>query len=219
MAKKENDTIVTFVLDESGSMDPVREKTISGFNEYIQTLKSDDTPTFLRLMSFNSMGFKTVYDFENAQSVREISEDDYKPDSLTPLFDAIGQGIRDTDDHIRDSKEDLDVIFTIMTDGLENDSRKFTRRQIFEMISERHKQGWVFTFLGANQDSWEEGRRMGVKRGFTSDYSANSPDEALRRTAYSTLGAKAAMKMGIRPEEFFEQEQRVRRQRRARPQK
>lgn len=35
-------TIVNFILDKSGSMDSVRESTISGYNEYIQTLKDQD---------------------------------------------------------------------------------------------------------------------------------------------------------------------------------
>ena len=35
VAKKNADTLVGFVLDESGSMHHVRDSTISGFNEYL----------------------------------------------------------------------------------------------------------------------------------------------------------------------------------------
>ena len=33
-------TIVSFLLDETGSMYSVRDKTVSGFNEYVATLKN-----------------------------------------------------------------------------------------------------------------------------------------------------------------------------------
>ena len=210
MEKKANETIVTFMLDESGSMDPVRDRTISGFNEYIGILKSDDTPTLLRLMPFNSMGIRTVYDFEEVESVPDMTADGYRPDSLTPLYDAIGQGIGDTDAYVDKADGSVDVIFTIVTDGLENDSSRYSRRRIFEMISDRQEKGWVFTFLGANQDSWEQGGRLGIRRGFTSNYDAGSPDEALRRTAYYNLGSKASLRRGIKPEKLSEKEGRKR---------
>ena len=57
-------TIVSFLLDETGSMDSVRDKTVSGFNEYVATLKDTEPPTLLRLMTFNTEGFNVVYDFE-----------------------------------------------------------------------------------------------------------------------------------------------------------
>ena len=38
-------TIVSFLLDETGSMDAVRDKTVSGFNEYVATLRTNETPT------------------------------------------------------------------------------------------------------------------------------------------------------------------------------
>ena len=36
--RSETSTLVTFILDESGSMDPVRNETIEGFNSYINNL-------------------------------------------------------------------------------------------------------------------------------------------------------------------------------------
>ena len=58
MSRNKVDTVVGFVLDESGSMEGVRESTVSGFNEYLSSLKKDETPTLLSLWSFNSGGVK-----------------------------------------------------------------------------------------------------------------------------------------------------------------
>ena len=54
-SKKLENVYVNFVLDETGSMDIVRDSTISGFNEYIKTLKKDAKgPILFTLTKFNS---------------------------------------------------------------------------------------------------------------------------------------------------------------------
>ena len=68
-------TIVSFLLDETGSMDSVRDKTVSGFNEYVTTLRRNETPTVLRLMTFNTDGFDVVYDCEDIQSVADLARE------------------------------------------------------------------------------------------------------------------------------------------------
>ena len=48
-------TLVTFVLDETGSMEPVKAQTISGFNEYVDTLKKiENAKVSMTLTKFNS---------------------------------------------------------------------------------------------------------------------------------------------------------------------
>ena len=49
MNRNKVDTVVGFVLDESGSMEGVRESTVTGFNEYLGSLKKDETQTLLSL--------------------------------------------------------------------------------------------------------------------------------------------------------------------------
>jgi hypothetical protein len=209
MANKIKETIVTFILDESGSMEPVRTATISGFNEYVSTLKSDDTPTLLRLMTFNSGDMRAVYSFEDVSSVKEMTQDDYKPGHLTPLYDAVARGILDTDGYLEKASGEVNVIFVIMTDGLENDSKEYGRKHVFDMISKRGKQGWTFTYIGANQDAWEVGRGIGIGGGHTVDYDADAPKVALGYIAASNLRAKQSMARGQRsPKQAFTEEER-----------
>ena len=55
------------------------------------------------------------------------------------------------------------VLVCILTDGLENASRDYTRERIRSMIQhQQQKYGWEFQFLAANQDSFEEARSMGI---------------------------------------------------------
>ena len=203
VAKKNADTLVGFVLDESASMHSVWESTISGFNEYVGTLKNDDTPTLLSVWAFNSSGVRTLYDCEDVTSVPEMSVDMYRPNSNTPLYDAIAKGIYELQIFLNSRPGDWNVIFTIMTDGLENSSQMYSRREIIDLIKEKESEGWVFMYLGANQDAWEVAHSMGIKREFSSSYEGSNPEEAFRVTADSTLRSKAGMRRGRKPSGAF----------------
>lgn len=55
---------VSFILDETGSMMSVKGQTISGFNEYLDTLKSEKNSGNIRftLTQFNSDKVQVVCD-------------------------------------------------------------------------------------------------------------------------------------------------------------
>ena len=203
MTKKNVDTLVGFVLDESGSMQHVRDSTISGFNEYLGTLKNDDTPTLLSLWAFNSSGVRTLYDCEDVTSVPNMSEEMYRPNNNTPLYDAIAKGIYELQIYLNSRPGNWNVIFTIMTDGYENCSQMYTRHEIIDLIKEKESEGWVFMYLGANQDAWEVAHSIGIKREFAARYEASHPEEAFRTTADSTLRSKFDMKRGRKPRNAF----------------
>jgi len=81
-----------------------------------------------------------------------------------------------------------DVIVVILTDGMENASRKWTARQVFDLITEAEDSGWQFVFLGANQDSWSVAQNMGIRKGAVVDWAPNpeshryAMDEAIAAT-------------------------------------
>jgi len=55
--------------------------------------------------------------------------------------------------------------FAIVTDGLENASKEFTRDQVKQMIQHQEEHyNWQFTYLGANQDAFSEAAHIGIKR-------------------------------------------------------
>lgn len=186
----EKTTVVTFVLDESGSMDRNRQRTIEGFNDYISELKEDTTSTLLRLQTFNSNGFKVPFQFEDIHELDELTQLDYIPAAMTPLLDAVGLAISDTEKFLTDIPGEPQVIVTIMTDGLENASTTYTAGQIQQRIEEKKSQGWIFTYLGANHDAWSVGRNMGIDRKDVSRFSTANPKLAFRKSATSTLNIK-----------------------------
>ena len=98
-----------------------------------------------------------------------MSETTNRRDTMTLLYAAVGRMIAKVDADIAaraDRKAPAeDQVMVIIIDGLENHSREQTRSTIFEMIEQRRRDGWVFVFLGANQDVYPEGERMAVPVG------------------------------------------------------
>ncbi|MBQ1847389.1 MAG: hypothetical protein II135_05230, partial [Clostridia bacterium] len=66
------------------------------------------------------------------------------------------------------------TMFVIMTDGLENASRKYDSKTVKRLI-EKHKEkdGWEFLFIGANIDSVETARHFGIDEDKAVNYRAD----------------------------------------------
>lgn len=75
--------------------------------------------------------------------------------ALTPLFDAVGKTINSI-------KSKGKKLFVIITDGMENASKEFTKENIQALIKEKESKGWVFSYLGVGKDAWGGNRAMGI---------------------------------------------------------
>jgi len=186
------ETLINFVLDETGSMAECLDATISGFNEYIQTLKSDvkeDAPIRMSLTKFNSSRIETVYTNKSIQEVPSLDKVSYVPNAMTPLYDALAQTVEFVDKELTGRRRKPKIICVVLTDGLENASKKFNKEKISELIKEKEKNGWNFVYLGANQDAWQVGISMGVAQGNISGYTptAEGYQRAFRSLAHDTI--------------------------------
>ena len=175
-----NGTIVGVVLDMSGSMSGVARQTRDGYNEYIDSLKADKElgEVFVTLTVFDSdwkgiPDINVVYNAMPLESVPKLAESVYMPRGGTPLCDATGATIRRTEEALKNCKGTPNVLLVIITDGMENASKEFTRELISKMIKEKVSQGWTTVYLGANQDSWKAGASLGIAAGNTINYDAN----------------------------------------------
>jgi len=144
------------ILDESGSMDSIKNATISGFNEVVQTIKGiekqyPEQQHFISFVTFNGFGVKTHLDKQAVASLSQIDGNSYHPASMTPLYDAIGLSVLKLRMDLA-SHENVNVLVTILTDGEENSSKEFNGQQIKKIIDEQKNLGWTFTYIGANQD-------------------------------------------------------------------
>ena len=144
------------ILDESGSMESIKKATIQGFNELLQSIKHSlktlpEIGQFVNYYSFNGGAIKELLPLNDATLLNYLNEENYRPDHMTPLYDAIGLAVN----RLRKSiahQSNYSVLVTILTDGEENASAEYTHHTIASLIQELKNQGWVFTYIGANHD-------------------------------------------------------------------
>jgi hypothetical protein len=198
-----NKVLVITALDRSGSMSSNRKGTIDGYNEYIRGLRYDKKTDYsVSLIQFDApqtMPELTVsYEDRALADVPDLNLASYEPRGNTPLYDAIGECVRRTDANGRG------VIMLIITDGLENASREFNKDSVKELIKKKEAEGWTFSFLGADIDSYAVGGSVGVAAANTATYVKGHEDtmfaNALRATTrraglYASVGMRAASMM------------------------
>ncbi|MDR3226492.1 MAG: VWA domain-containing protein [Prevotellaceae bacterium] len=155
------------ILDESGSMESIKRAAVDGVNETIQTIKSAQTKYseiqnhFITLVTFNSEKQNTLYDNVPIAEAKLLPKEDFRPDCCTPLYDAMGTSLCKLRNQLP-KNEDNNVLVTIITDGMENASREYTGKMIKQLIDELKAQGWIFAYIGANQDVEKMAEQMGI---------------------------------------------------------
>ncbi len=156
---------ITFILDRSGSMEAIRDTTIKGFNRFLREQQEGIPGARMTLIRFDHE-YEVVYKAKKISKVPPLDRETFVPRGVTALLDAIGRGIKETRARHKAMKKEErpeKVIFVILTDGYENASREYSRKQIFEMIRKKEeKRGWRFIFLGANQDAIHEASTLGI---------------------------------------------------------
>jgi len=153
-------TLVAFVLDESGSMQGVKDDTIGGVNTYFATLKKETPEALVSLMLFSSRGdeyFRPLCSGVKVKDVPELTASNYQPSGNTPLRDAIGKAISDSAMRRADR-----YTIVIMTDGNENDSKEWTHEGVEKLIKEKQAlDNWTIVFLASTVKAREQFVSMG----------------------------------------------------------
>ena len=159
-----------FLLDRSGSMETCWDDTIGGFNAFLNEQKADGGT--LTLIQFDHE-YQLIYENKPIGEVPPLTRETFKPRGSTALLDAVGRAIKEV-------RTQTIPTYVILTDGLENSSRKFTKAHIKDLIEERQKDGWTFAYLGANQDAFAEAGSMGIAPCCTMNYDVNRTPDAMR---------------------------------------
>lgn len=156
------------ILDESGSMGSIAEATVSSFNESVQHIKleSEKHPEqrqYVSIVIFNSHSIRRILDRAPASEAGELNQQTYQPGGMTPLLDAVGESIYHLERHLANDSE-AQVLVTVLTDGLENNSREYTYDSIHQTIKRLEKGNWTFTYIGTDHDVFEQSEKMGISK-------------------------------------------------------
>lgn len=187
---KNKKTLVTLLLDRSGSMQSVKDDTIGAINSYIEELKSSKSKIHFSLILFDSFGggcdLEKVYVAEKIKHVKPLKSKDFNPRGGTPLIDASYKTIRAVEESLKG--KDANVVFAIQTDGNENQSVENSWKDLKSLISEKEESGWEFVFMGCGIDAYNQGERMGISKSKTVSYGKDkmATMAAFRATAQNT---------------------------------
>ena len=186
-AEADQRTLVTFLLDETGSMESIKDDTIGGFNSYLFSLKAESAPIDFTLIKFDSRRIEKVCVAAPVAQVKELDAASYQPGASTPLIDAAYKTIKAVEKSLGGASPK--VVICIQTDGHENASTEHGWDDLNALIKEKSAAGWQFNFLGTGIDAYDTGLRMGVAAMATMA-SRRTPQHV--RASYASLGTATA---------------------------
>ena len=190
-------TEILFILDRSGSMAPLTEAAISGFNNFLRDQAAEPGLARLTLMLFDDQ-FEYPVSSLPLPEITPLDTTIYTARGSTALLDAMGTGIDQLGKRLAalpESDRPGTVIVAILTDGEENASAVYTWNDVQKRI--RHQSeayNWHFLFLGANQDAIATAAKVGIQAANSANWVAD--DHGLDATNASlSRKAKAMRKM------------------------
>ena len=159
-------TEVVFILDASGSMHPLTDDTIGGFNAMLEKQKKAEGKALLSAVLFSNDSH-VLYDRVDIDRVEPMTDEQYQVGGCTALLDAIGGAVHhmgNVHKYAREEDRPGKTIFVITTDGMENSSRRYSYEKVQHMVKrQQERYGWEFLFLGANMDAISAARSFGIR--------------------------------------------------------
>lgn len=181
-------TEIVFILDRSGSMSGLEADTIGGFNSLIEKQKREKGKVIVSTVLFDD-SCTVIHDRKGLYQIRSLTEKDYYVRGCTALLDALGGAIHHIGNlhkYTREKDRPEKTLFIIITDGMENSSKRYTYREVKQMVErQKEKYGWEFLFLGANIDAAAEAERFGICRDRAVNYNCDSVGTAVNYKALS----------------------------------
>jgi len=192
---------VNIILDKSGSMASIREKTIDSFNEYLSGLRKDKKNKYeigVTLFDTNVDRWKQV----PLSKFVDLDKEKYDPNGLTALYDAACSTINEV------KKNKGKNLVVVITDGQENSSQEYTEEQFKKIVEDLDaKKNWTFVYLGANQDSWANASQWGFSVNNVADFHATDAGMKTTMSNLSRSTAAFACSASMATKNFFTEEQ------------
>ena len=166
-------------------MEDCRTDAIGAVNSYLRQVKDDkEMEATVSLIIFDSQGIDLIRDHVSAGSCAELAASEYQPRAATPLLDAVGHGVAMLD---KRKEAGARSILAVMTDGLENASREYTKEAIKALLDRKQKEdGWLVLYLGAGHDAWAQASAIGLHAGNVASF-----DKQAVGSSMAALGTRA----------------------------
>jgi hypothetical protein len=188
-------------LDRSGSMKSIINPTITGFNEYVETIKEAGekagVQSFVTLIQFNGK-VEVLFKNESVDKLEKLTTESYIPKGNTALNDSISVAIDILTEAVGEKdNENVDVTLTIISDGAENSSSDYPgygNKEIAQLIKDcKENRKWTINFVGAGNamqvNSYASSLNIGATN--TLNYSADIRGATM---AFSKMSASRGAK-------------------------
>ncbi len=175
-------TEIVFILDRSGSMSGLEQDTIGSFNSLIEKQKKEAGAAIVSTVLFDDVS-EVLHDRVLLPEIRPMTDKEYYVRGWTALLDAIGGAIHHIGDlhkNMRAKDRPENILFIIITDGMENASRRYRDDTVKRLIErQKRKYHWEFLFLGANIDAIKTAGRFGIESERAANFHCDSAGIAL----------------------------------------
>ena len=191
-------TELVFVIDRSGSMGGLESDTIGGYNATLQRHRQLDGECTVSTVLFDNEA-EVICDRLPIAQVRPMTAADYQVRGCTALLDALGGSMRHisrVQRYMPQGHKAEQVIFVVITDGMENASSRYTYAQVRAAVEKHRAEGWEFLFLGANIDAAAEANRFGISADHAVNYKCDEKGTALN---YEVISEAACSVRACRP--------------------
>lgn len=165
--------ITLFIIDQSGSMEPLKAATQESHSAVITKIKQEsiEMPTLQQYTNTWTFGNQQVLE---QQPLTKVVASEFYPELVlncngsTPLFDAMGRACSDLEMRLQNlgfSPENTLVTVAVFTDGEENSSRTYTQAEVKRLVTRLKTKGWVFNYYGTDVSVEEMKERLAFDDG------------------------------------------------------
>jgi uncharacterized protein YegL len=187
------------IVDRSGSMYNIMQEMNDSVNSLIAEQAKQNGVANITLVAFSDESVE-VYSAKNAklcEPVRFVASGGTRLyDTVCRVIDSVGSRLANTPEKDRPSL----VSVIIVTDGMNTYTTGFSAKDLQERIEHQSsKYNWQFNFIGANQDSFKEAAKMGLKKEYVSNFTTNNTNEVLKAYSNKMSYTRSQLSAGIAP--------------------
>lgn len=170
------------ILDRSASMYPLRDAAVQGYNGILEVVRNAQEQNALVQQNYITLSFfndsvTNVFDCDTIRNIPDLLLDDYRPIGNTALLDAIGISLDSLKIKL-DSLENATAVVTIISDGLENASKRYSIFAVIDRIDALKEHGVMFVFMGTNQNVAQTAASLHIDNYRVFEYTAEGMKEA-----------------------------------------
>jgi|GEM_PF-2538109 len=137
---------VLAILDASGSIQSRTVQTIRNYNEFLAKWQSRTQLAPYTFVLFSTVRYNERYAGRPIGTVPRLTQSTFSPVGRSPIYDSVARAIKD----LEASQPKGQVHVIIATDGADNASVDWTKRQLARLIARMESENdWSFTYEGA----------------------------------------------------------------------